>query len=73
MGGTMKRFSITMPEKILEALDKERGKTPRSTYITKIVQATISVKMYPMIINSQEELLDLAHEIRATEKALSDP
>jgi hypothetical protein len=66
----MKRFSITMPDEVLEALEKQRGKTPRSTYIAKVIQATTSTRTFPMVISSKDELLELAQEVQATERSL---
>lgn len=36
-----KRFSVTIDEKLVEKIDKERGLVPRSAYIEKMLRDVI--------------------------------
>lgn len=35
----MSRVSLSMPEELVQHIDEERGDVPRSTFITRIIEA----------------------------------
>jgi len=64
------RFSITMPDEVFQELEKQRGKTDRSVFISDLVRASVGMRAFPVVVHSADELLELAAEVKATRASM---
>lgn len=67
----MRKITITVPDDAFEALEKRRGKVKRATYVSDLIKADSGAAVFPVLVRSKDELLDLAREVQATESDLT--